>query len=145
MIEDGKNLQRFKDTQSKGVYDQAMSELAEGRKRSHWIWFVFPQLEGLGFSPTAEYYAIKSIGEARAYLADNTLGPRLREACKILLDLSESDPHAILGSPDDLKLCSSMTLFDHISPNDVFDSVLDKYYAGKRDSRSLEIIAKMAA
>lgn len=134
------DLQRFKDAQDGGIHERAMSELAAGRKRSHWMWFIFPQIEGLGFSSTAACYSIKSIDEARAYLADPVLGARLREACGILIGLPESDPHAVFGYPDDLKLCSSMTLFDYVSPNDVFGKVLDKFYAGKRDDKSLDII-----
>lgn len=138
------DLQRFKDAQDGGIHERAMSELAAGRKRSHWMWFIFPQIEGLGFSPTAAYYSIKSIDEARAYLADPVLGARLREECGILIGLPESDPHAVFGYPDDLKLCSSMTLFDYVSPNDVFGCVIDKYFDGRRDKRSIEIIAALA-
>lgn len=138
------DLQRFKDAQAGGIHEKAMAELAGGRKQSHWMWFIFPQIEGLGFSPAASYYSIKSMGEARAYLADKLLGARLREACGILLDLRKSDPHALLGFPDDLKLRSSMTLFDYAAPGDIFGRVLDKYFAGQRDARSLEIIGQLA-
>lgn len=134
------DLQRFKDAQDGGIHERAMSELAAGRKRSHWMWFIFPQIDGLGFSPMAAYYSIKSLDEARAYLEDPILGTRLREACGILLDLSESDPHIVFGYPDDLKLRSSMTLFDHVAPDDVFGRVIDKYFDGRRDDRSQEII-----
>lgn len=134
------DLQRFKDAQDRGIHERAMSELKTGRKQSHWMWFIFPQLDGLAFSPTAAYYSIKSLDEARAYLADPVLGARLRKACEILLRLPESDPYAIFGYPDDLKLCSSMTLFDHAAPDNVFGKVLDKFYAGKRDDKSLDII-----
>lgn len=133
-------LQRFKDAQEGGIFEEAMTEIAAGKKRSHWMWFIFPQIEGLGSSPTAAYYAIKSLDEARAYLNDATLGPRLRKACEILMTLPESDPHAIFGYPDDLKLCSSMTLFDYISPDDVFGKIIDKFHDGKPDKLSLEII-----
>lgn len=139
-----KDLQRFKAAQAGEIYERAMSELAAGRKRSHWMWFIFPQLEGLGISPTATYYSIKGLDEARAYLADSVLGDRLRNACEILLGLPESDPYAIFGYPDDLKLCSSMTLFDYVAPDNVFGKILDKYFAGRRDEKSIEIILKEA-
>lgn len=133
------DLTRFREAQASGVYERALAEIRTGRKKSHWMWFVFPQIHGLGFSATRQYYALESADEARAYLADNILGPRLCEICQVLLELPGSNPHAIFGSPDDLKLFSSMTLFDYVAPNDIFTKVLAKYYGDKRDARTLAI------
>ena len=134
------NLARFKDAQDFGVYERALSEIKNGRKTSHWMWFVFPQITGFGHSRNTKFYSIKSVGEACAYLDDPVLGGRLREICEALLTLPESDPEAIFGSPDWMKLGSSMTLFDYVSPQDVFGKVLDKFFAGSRDRRSISII-----
>jgi uncharacterized protein (DUF1810 family) len=118
------DLGRFVSAQA-GVYDQALAELRAGRKRTHWMWFVFPQIAGLGSSPTAQRYAIASLQEARAYLADPVLGPRLVECATALLEVEGRTAEQILGYPDDLKLRSSMTLF------------LDRYYDGKPDPQTL--------
>lgn len=104
------------------------------------MWFIFPQLAGLGSSPMAAHYAIRNAAEAREYLSNPLLGGRLREICNVLIVLSGSDAHAIFGSPDDLKLRSSMTLFDYVAPGDIFAQVLAKYYGGRRDERSLEML-----
>ncbi|MBX7434608.1 DUF1810 domain-containing protein [Mycobacterium sp. Y57] len=130
-------LQRFVTAQER-VYDAALSELRAGRKRTHWIWFVFPQLAGLGSSPTAARYAISGLDEARAYLRHDVLGPRLRECCEALLAVTDRSADQIFGWPDVLKVRSSMTLFGiaaQVAGDDrgVFASVLDKYYAGLPD------------
>lgn len=132
------NLERFKKAQANGVYVNALEEIRRGRKRSHWMWFIFPQIDGLGFSPMTSIYAIKDQSEAREYLMDEMLGSRLREICQALLELPENDPHKVFGSPDDLKLRSSMTLFDYVAPNEIFAEVLEKYYAGERDKLTLD-------
>ena len=131
------DLSRFTSAQA-GVYDQALAELKAGRKRSHWMWFVFPQIAGLGSSPTARRYAIASLEEARAYLADPVLGPRLIESATALLAVEGRTAEEILGYPDDLKLRSSMTLFARAAPQTkVFQEVLDRYYDGKPDPQTL--------
>jgi uncharacterized protein (DUF1810 family) len=127
------DLQRFVDAQAT-VYAEALSELRQGRKRSHWMWFVFPQIAGLGRSSTAQFYAIGSLAEARAYLAHPVLGPRLRECCAALTALPSSDPVAVLGGIDAQKLRSSMTLFAHADPGaPEFRAVLEQYFAGAED------------
>lgn len=136
------DLQRFKDAQ-KNDYEQALQEIKSGRKRSHWMWYIFPQIHGLGMTAISDYYSIRSLKEAQDYLRDPVLGPRLVEISKALLELDTSDPHAVFGSPDDLKLCSCMTLFEKADPkNPVFGKVLDKYYGGRRDQRTLKILAE---
>lgn len=137
-------LTRFKNAQDFGVYEKAFQEIKNGRKVSHWMWFIFPQIVGFGHSHNTRYYAIKSAEEARAYLADPLLGGRLREICEALLELPETDPGRIFGTPDWMKLGSSMTLFDYVSPDDIFCKVLRKYFAGSRDLRSISIIRQMA-
>ena len=132
------DLQRFVDAQH-GVYDQALAELRAGRKRSHWMWFVFPQIEGLGRSPTAQHYAISGLDEARAYLAHPMLGPRLIECARAVAATTGRTAEEIFGSPDDLKLRSSMTLFARAAPDEaVFQQVLDKYFGGEPDPLTLE-------
>ncbi|WP_323844634.1 DUF1810 domain-containing protein [Microbulbifer magnicolonia] len=138
------NLERFVEAQSR-KYDAALAEIAAGQKRSHWMWYVFPQITGLGFSAMAQRYAISGLDEARAYLHHPVLGPRLRECCAQLLQLEGLSAHEIFGSPDDMKLRSSMTLFSAAkNGNSVFDEVLDKYFRGQKDSRTLEILHKSA-
>ena len=132
------DLKRFVTAQSQ-VYDQALAELRAGRKRSHWMWFVFPQLRGLGVTETAEFYGISGLEEAAAYLAHPVLGPRLRACAEALLALPDADPVAILGHTDALKLRSSMTLFAVASADPLFDDVLTRYYAGERDPRTLDL------
>jgi uncharacterized protein (DUF1810 family) len=114
-------------------------ELAAGRKQSHWMWFVFPQIAGLGHSAMAQMYAINSLDEARAYLAHPLLGTRLRETTQSVLD-AQGSAHAIFGSPDDLKFRSSMTLFDAAMPNDIFAAALKKFFDDQRDQLTLEKI-----
>jgi uncharacterized protein (DUF1810 family) len=137
MTSDPFDLQRFRAAQEQGgAYATALAELRAGRKRSHWIWFVFPQIDGLGSSPTARRYAIRSLDEARAYLADDVLGPRLYECCEALLALGpEADADAVLGGIDAIKLRSSMTLFGLAAPDELsFRRVLDRYYDGQTDT-----------
>jgi uncharacterized protein (DUF1810 family) len=133
-------LERFVDAQD-GIYEQALAELRAGRKRSHWMWFVFPQIAGLGLSPTAQRYAISGLREARAYLAHPVLGPRLRECCRTLLELSDPDPEEVLGGIDALKLRSSMTLFARADPPEpLFTGVLDRWYGGRPDEATDRIL-----
>jgi len=133
-------LRRFVEAQE-GVYAQALAELKGGRKRSHWMWFVFPQFDGLGFSSTAKHYAIKSLDEARAYLAHPLLGPRLRECADALLKVEGRSAAEIMGSPDDLKLRSCATLFAEITPDDSrFARLLQKYYRNQPDLKTLQLL-----
>jgi len=135
-------LSRFVDAQAHS-YDTALREIRAGRKRSHWMWYIFPQLRGLGYSSTAQLYGIRDLDEARAYMAHPVLGPRLIEISEALLGLSTNDPGAVLGWPDDLKLCSCMTLFELAAPDQpVFGRVLEKYYAGQRDHRTLAMLGR---
>ncbi|SDO88051.1 Uncharacterized protein, DUF1810 family [Pedococcus dokdonensis] len=123
-----------------GTYAAALAELRAGRKRTHWMWFVFPQVEGLGTSATARHFALRGLSEARAYLAHPVLGPRLRESAQALLDLPASDPVRVLGDIDALKLRSSMTLFARADDEDrtEFRAVLDRYFGGVDDPATLE-------
>lgn len=130
------DLNRFIEAQN-GVYPIALKELQEGRKRSHWMWYIFPQLKHLGHSYNAKYYGISGIEEAAAYLLHPILGQHLREVCETILNLPENDAKAIFGGIDAIKLRSSMTLFDYISPNDVFSTVLAKYFNGQRDNHTI--------
>lgn len=133
-------LQRFIDAQS-GSYETALSEIRRGRKRSHWMWYIFPQADGLGFSYMASYYGIKSCKEAEAYLNHPILGARLIEISEALLVLNFNDASAIFGYPDDMKLRSSMTLFAEMADDCiVFEQVLDKYFQGRRDEKTIRII-----
>jgi uncharacterized protein (DUF1810 family) len=135
----GFDLERFVAAQDGGgTYERALAELRAGRKTSHWMWFVFPQIEGLGRSPTAQAYAISSLAEARAYLEHPLLGPRLRECAAALLGLDGEDPVAVMGPIDALKLRSSMTLFARADPeDDRFPGLLRKYYGGAQDEATL--------
>ncbi len=131
------DLQRFVDAQAR-VYHTVLDELRDGRKRTHWIWFVFPQISGLGSSPTAARYAIASIDEARAYLGHDVLGPRLRECARLVNQVEGRSVTQIFGSPDDLKVRSSMTLFAHATTdNRDFLAVLEKYYDGEEDPQTV--------
>jgi uncharacterized protein (DUF1810 family) len=134
-VTDAFQLQRFVDAQDDGgTYDQALTELHAGQKRSHWMWFVFPQVAGLGRSATARHYAISGLDEARAYLAHPVLGPRLLESARALTALDTSDAVAVFGGTDAQKLRSSMTLFAAAAPDEpVFGQVLDQYFAGALD------------
>ena len=139
--EDPFELNRFVKAQETN-YVQALSELHAGRKRLHWMWYVFPQLAGLGHSSMSVRYAIKSEGEARAYLDHPILGPRLIECAEAVVAISNRTAHDIFGSPDDLKLQSCATLFEHVSPpGSVFGRLLDKYYRSDRDQRTLDLLA----
>lgn len=132
------NLQRFVDAQER-VYSTVIDELRGGRKRSHWIWFIFPQLAGLGSSSTAAHYAITSLDEARAYLRHDVLGPRLHEFTRLVNAVQGRSIGEIFGSPDDLKVRSSMTLFAHATDdNDDFVQLLARYYDGEQDPLTLE-------
>jgi len=137
MEQDTFNLQRFVDAQN-AVYHNVRTELKSGRKTSHWMWFVFPQIRGLGSSPMAKRFAISSLEEARAYLAHPVLGVRLIECCKLVVESKDADVHEIFGYPDDLKFHSSITLFAHADPNEVvFKEALQKYFGGKEDAATL--------
>ena len=136
------DLNRFVSAQE-GVYDRALSELRSGEKRSHWIWYIFPQIGGLGLSPTSRLYSIKSLDEARQYLAHPVLGLRLLACAEAVLAIQGLSAADIFGHPDDWKLQSSMTLFELVSgPGSVFSRVLDKYYQGRRDTKTLQIVGK---
>ena len=134
-------LDRFLQAQEP-VWPRVLAELRAGKKRTHWMWFVFPQIKGLGHSDMAQRYAVQSLAEARAYLAHPVLAARLRECCQILLALeSPSSALEVFGTPDDLKLRSCMTLFAKASaPGSVFDAVLQKYFGGQKDERTLELL-----
>ena len=137
MADDPFGLQRFVAAQAP-VLEAVRAELAAGRKRSHWMWFVFPQLRGLGVSSTAQHYGIASIEEARAYLAHPVLGARLRECVALMLAVQGRSAHEILGSPDDLKFRSCLTLFAQAAPEEgAFQQALARYYDGVRDERTL--------
>ena len=135
------NLERFIEAQ-KTSFEIALSEIKMGRKKSHWMWYIFPQLQGLGFSETSKFYAIKNIDEARAFLDHPLLGERLLRICNELLNLQSNNAHNILGSPDDLKLQSSMTLFSSLNINPVFQKILEKFFSGIEDDKTLEIIGR---
>ena len=133
-------LDRFLDAQ-RGDYAVALAEVRRGRKTSHWMWYIFPQIAGLGQSSTARYYSIRDLEEAREYYAHPVLGQRLREISGALLELRGSDPVAVFGGIDSMKLKSSMTLFAVAAPEDpVFQQVLDKYYGGEQDTLTLCIL-----
>jgi len=132
-------LTRFIDAQE-SCYAQVANELRAGKKTSHWMWYIFPQLAGLGSSAMSQRYAIADMDEAKAYLAHPVLGPRLRECCAIVLGHKGLTAHAIFGSPDDLKLRSCMTLFDAVAPDSVFAQVLDQFYDSGRDERTVGIL-----
>ncbi|MGZ4764399.1 MAG: DUF1810 domain-containing protein [Ilumatobacteraceae bacterium] len=137
VTDDPYDLQRYVDAQE-GVYQTVVAELTAGRKRSHWMWFVFPQLRGLGSSPTAVRFGITSIDEARAYLAHELLGTRLRECARLMTAIDGRSAEQIFGWPDDLKLRSSMTLFSHAAnDNHDFAAVLEKFYNGEEDPATL--------
>ena len=134
------SLQRYLDAQA-AAYPTALAEMQRGRKQSHWMWYIFPQIQGLGRSATAQHYALASEAEAAAYLAHPVLGSRLLAICRVLLALPGRDPHQLLGSPDDLKLHSSMTLFGSLpGASPVFQQVLDQYYAGRPDPNTLRLL-----
>ena len=135
------DIKRFLAAQERD-YQTALSEIRAGRKQTHWIWYIFPQLKGLGMSATAKHYGIADLDEARAYLADKTLRGRLIEISQALLDLPGNDIRAVMGFPDDMKLRSSMTLFQQADPGcEIFRKVLDKYFGGKPDEKTIEILS----
>jgi len=140
-LEDGFELDRFVKAQE-GAVDTALAEIRSGRKRSHWMWYVFPQFIGLGRSTMSQRYAIRSVAEAQAYLAHPVLGPRLLECFEATLGVEGLAAQDIFGSPDDLKLRSCATLFAQVTaPGSVFAQVLEKYFDGERDSRSMAAMA----
>jgi uncharacterized protein (DUF1810 family) len=136
----GTNLQRFIDAQHNS-YEQALSEIRSGKKRTHWMWFIFPQIQGLGFSEMSIHYAIRNLQEADAFLHHPVLGSRLVNICRALLDQPDHSAHHIFGSPDDQKLKSSMTLFSSIpKASPVFQSVLDRFFNGMKDDKTSAIL-----
>lgn len=136
-------LERFVQAQESS-YARALREIKNGRKTSHWMWYIFPQLSGLGHSQTARYYAIRDRAEAEAYLAHPVLGKRLLEISSELLKLESFDATAVMGWPDDLKLKSSMTLFGLVSREPVFRQVLEKYFRGEEDVYTVQAISRQA-
>lgn len=134
------HLRRFVDAQA-ADYARALAELRAGRKRSHWMWYVFPQLEGLGHSPMSRRYAIRGLGEAAAYLEHPVLGPRLVECAQAVLDVEGRSAHDIFGSPDDVKLRSCATLFARVAPaGSVFERLLERYFEGRSDAETLRLL-----
>jgi uncharacterized protein (DUF1810 family) len=139
-VTDPYNLQRFLDAQE-GVYETALAELRAGAKQSHWMWFIFPQLRGLGLSPTSQYYGIASLDEAHSFLDHPVLGSRQRECVEAMLPhVDRLTPEQILGSVDAIKLKSSLTLFDQVEPNSLFASGLAGFFDGERDQRTLALL-----
>ena len=137
------DLNRFVRAQE-ADYEGALAEIRSGRKRSHWMWYIFPQFAGLGPSAMSQRYAINSLAEARAYLAHPILGPRLIEIADAVLNVQGRTAHEIFGSPDDLKLSSSATLFALVSPADsVFQRIIDKYFDGSRDEKTLALVRRV--
>lgn len=122
-------------------YERALSEIKSGRKRSHWMWYIFPQFDGLRFSTTSKRYSIKSVAEAKAYLSHPILGPRLTECVEAVLSVEGRSAYEIFGSPDDMKLKSCATLFASVSPkNSIFDQLLEKFFQGERDGKTLRFL-----
>jgi uncharacterized protein (DUF1810 family) len=141
MSADPFNLQRFIDAQAP-VIETVLAELRRGRKASHWMWFIFPQVAGLGFSAMSQKYAIYSGEEANAYLAHPVLGDRLRECVEVVLEVEGRSLHEIFGSPDDMKLHSCLTLFAEASGEEVFLRALDKYFDGSPDQATLDVLSQ---
>ena len=139
-----KSIERFLDAQNSAYagYGQALEEVRNGRKVWHWIWYVFPQMRGLGHSERANYYGIADRGEAEEYLLNFSLNDRIHEISVALLQHKEKSVYKIFGEIDAMKVQSSMTLFDAISPDDVFGKVLDQFYGGVRDKRTLELLGE---
>lgn len=136
------NLQRFINAQESS-YQTALSEIKAGRKRSHWMWYIFPQIQGLGYSETSRFYAIKDMDEATAFLEHPLLGSRLIAICNELLQLQSNDAYKIFGNPDDAKLKSSMTLFSSLpDANPVFQAILEKFFNGTKDDKTLQIMER---
>lgn len=138
------DLIRFLDTQA-SIYPRVVEELSNGRKKTHWMWFIFPQVSGLGRSATEQHYAIRDLDEARRYLANSILGPRLRQVVGLMLNQKGRSALEILGSPDDMKFRSCLTLFREAATDDsdrtLFAAALDQYYRGEADARTLELLA----
>jgi uncharacterized protein (DUF1810 family) len=139
MMNNETRLERFIEAQE-GVYERALWEIMNGRKESHWMWYIFPQVQGLGVSHTSRLYAIRDTAEAEAFLKNPVLGGRLVRICEELLKIKSNDAMQIFGSPDHMKLKSSMTLFSFLNMHPVFDLVLDKFFQGEKDDRTLSII-----
>lgn len=140
MTSDPYNLKRFLGAQAT-IYEKVLAELKAGQKRSHWIWYIFPQYQGLGFSAMSQKYAIQSLDEARAYLNHPVLGDRLIECTTTVLGITGRSAYQIFGSPDDLKLRSCATLFAVVSPADsLFVQLLDRFYHGQRDPKTLQLL-----
>jgi uncharacterized protein (DUF1810 family) len=137
------DLERFVRAQT-ADYERALSELRDGKKRSHWMWYIFPQIEGLGNSPMSHRYSIKGAAEARAYLDHPILGPRLRECAAVVRDIVGRSALDIFGSPDDMKLRSSATLFASVVDDGVFEQLLQKYFNGQHDSETLRLLHSSA-
>ena len=135
------SLDRFVRAQA-STWDAALAEITAGAKHGHWIWFIFPQLAGLGLSSTARHYAIEDLAEARAYLAHPVLGPRLIEATRAMLAHREQRPEAILGAVDAMKLRSSLTLFEAAGGDPLFGEAIDAFYAGERDGMTLALLRR---
>lgn len=134
------DLNRFVQAQA-NAYKRAISEVRQGRKRSHWMWYIFPQFDGLGFSQTSKRYAIKSVAEAKAYLSHPVLGPRLLECVEAALSVEGRSAYEVFGTPDDMKLQSCATLFAYVSPRgSVFDQLLDTFFQGERDNKTLRLL-----
>lgn len=133
------NLQRFLDAQQ-GEYEQALAEVRNGRKYSHWIWYIFPQLKGLGMSYNSQYYGISGKEEAETYLAHPVLGERLREIASAFLQLKGKTAQEVFGSLDAMKVLSCMTLFNEVAPDDLFQQVIDRYYQGKPDETTTKML-----
>ena len=143
--DDPYDLARFVRAQEP-AYDQAMSEIRGGRKRSHWMWYIFPQFDGLGVSSTSRQYSLKSAAEAEAYLRHPVLGSRLLESVQAVLDVEGRSALEVFGSPDDMKLRSCATLFACVSPaGSVFELLLDRYFGGERDDKTLRLIGRKSA
>jgi uncharacterized protein (DUF1810 family) len=142
------DLIRFLDAQDE-IYDQVVAELTDGSKRTHWMWFIFPQVAGLGRSAAAQHYSIRDLDQAKRYLADPILGPRLRESVKLMMTHEEKSALEILGSPDDLKFRSCLTLFRQAASNDsdraLFTGALDRFYRGEADVRTLELLGLVSS
>jgi uncharacterized protein (DUF1810 family) len=135
------DVERFLKAQENGNYEIALHEIESGRKRSHWIWYIFPQMQELGRSRMSRYYGISSLSEAKLYLANEVLGPRLREITQALLSLPTDSAVDVLGGIDAVKVRSCMTLFDLVAPDDIFERVLDRFYDGKRCEQTLQLVS----
>ena len=133
------DLRRFVEAQAP-LYDRVVAELASGRKQSHWMWFVFPQLKALGRSSMAQLYGLHDLIEAQSYWAHPVLGSRLKECVFAVLEVPSVTAHEIFGSPDDLKFCSCLTLFEQVSPDQCFGAALERFYGGRRDEKTMALL-----